>query len=107
MEWKDKLRVMNGISKGFRQSKLHMDCKEKAVHPTLKGVQGGKRYICAKCKKVYIAYSVQVDHIEPVIPFNWAKRDIPIEHFIKRVYCDPSNLQVLCKPCHLDKTNRS
>ena len=61
-------------------------------------------YSCAECKHHFIAAEVQVDHINPVVDpkkgfVNW-------DDFINRMFCEQSNLQVLCKPCHKIKTDQ-
>jgi 5-methylcytosine-specific restriction endonuclease McrA len=45
-----------------------------------------------------------VDHIKPVVdPIKgFQSWDI----FIDRLFCEASNLQAICKPCHLLKTNK-
>jgi|SRR5271165_5004903 len=62
-------------------------------------------YVCESCKGEFSSKDVQVDHHEPVVeldndpskPMNWTK-------YIKRLYCDASNLKILCRPCHKSKT---
>ena len=59
-------------------------------------------YTCNLCKHEFPTKDVQVDHIEPVVDpkigfVSW-------DSFISRLFCDKENLQVLCKPCHLNKT---
>lgn len=58
-------------------------------------------YLCVSCEKKFPQTGVQVDHIDPVVSttgfLDW-------DTFITRLYCPIENLQVLCKPCHLDKT---
>ena len=81
-------------------------------YETLKDAQTGKKenaktkriamhYKCNSCEKDFPAKEVQVDHIEPVVDskgFNsW-------DVFIERLFCEKENLQVLCKECHLIKT---
>lgn len=51
-------------------------------------------YTCAMCGKKFKSTEVAVDHIIPVIPIDetfttWDK-------FVERLFCDKSNLQVLC-----------
>ena len=55
-------------------------------------------YKCNRCRKNFKTEDVQVDHIDEIGKFtgNW---DI----YIKRMFCDITNLQVLCKPCHKKK----
>lgn len=47
--------------------------------------------------------NVLVDHINPIVPTtgfdSW-------DNVISRLFCSESNLQVLCKKCHDDKTNK-
>lgn len=78
------------------------------IHSTKKAawVERGK-YLCADCKEVVPLTvdkkkNVFVDHIEPIIS--------PEEGFttwddvINKMFCEPDNLQVLCKECHDKKT---
>lgn len=81
-------------------------CLENAVHPTIKGPRGGKQFVCAKCSKVDGAKEFQIDHIEPVIPLNKTQSEMSWDEIIERMFCDLSNLQVLCLDCHHEKTVR-
>ena len=56
---------------------------------------------CAGCGELHNRDNVNVDHIREVGAFLgcWNR-------FILRLYCDKSNLQVLCKPCHDEKTEK-
>ena len=60
-----------------------------------------QHYQCALCKEEFTQKDVQVDHKKPVVPktgfTTW-------DTYIKRLFCDVKNLQVLCKPCHKIKT---
>ena len=61
-----------------------------------------QHFECAKCKKAFVSKDVQVDHKKPVVDpkkgfENW-------ETYIDRLFCEVTNLQVLCKPCHKVKT---
>ena len=56
-------------------------------------------YPCAHCDNYFKATEVQVDHIVPA----GSLKDDPAS-FIQGLYCEPDNLQVLCKPCHKLKT---
>jgi 5-methylcytosine-specific restriction endonuclease McrA len=61
-----------------------------------------QHYLCACCTRDFAATMVQVDHILPVVcPVKGFQTwDV----FIQRLYCGTSNLQVLCKPCHSEKS---
>lgn len=60
-------------------------------------------YQCNKCKKWYKGTEISVDHIIPAGALN-SFEDIP--QFVKVLFCDSTNLQVLCKTCHGKKTNK-
>lgn len=75
-----------------------------ALNPNLKGVKGGRMYFCNHCKMSFPAKDIQIDHIEPVVPIN---QDITSwDTYIDRLFCDISNLQALCKPCHKIKSEK-
>ncbi len=59
-------------------------------------------YKCATCEKLYVAKDVQVDHIEPVV--SPSEGFVSWDVYIQRLYCDETNLQVLCTSCHKKKT---
>ncbi len=59
-------------------------------------------YRCAGCKKLFRQQEVEVDHIKPVgsDKKGW-------DSLIENMFCDKSNLQVLCKHnCHKKKTKK-
>lgn len=62
-----------------------------------------EHYRCRGCSKDFPASQVQVDHISPAVSpeegfTTW-------DSFINNLYCDVSNLQVLCIPCHSKKSS--
>ena len=59
-------------------------------------------YVCAQCKKEYPGKEVNVDHINPVVCPKQGFVDWDV--FIKRLFCEKDNLQVLCSGCHDKKT---
>jgi len=80
---------------------------------------GGKarrvRFKCAKCGRTFLnkigSREIALDHIEPVISVTdgWVNWDT----YIERLFCDASNLQILCnykdlrdgvKSCHARKS---
>ena len=62
-----------------------------------------QHYTCNGCGGEFTAKDVQVDHIEPVVDPNTGF--ISWDVFIERLFCERSNLQVLCKTCHLLESN--
>lgn len=63
-------------------------------------------YPCFQCHKEFNSNSVQVDHVEPVVPLNIPVRHMCFNVLIDRLYCDESNLQILCKEHHKDKSQQ-
>ena len=64
----------------------------------------GKHYLCNYCNEDFPAKEVQVDHINPVVDpitgfTTW-------DDYIKRLFCDKANLQVLCTTCHKEKSKK-
>lgn len=73
---------------------------EKKINP--KTGRLAQHFRCAACLEEFPQKAVQVDHIKPVVDprrgfTNW-------DTFIKRLFCDRKNLQVLCETCHKTKT---
>ena len=84
--------------------------KWKALKAAMVGKKVNKRsgrlaehYLCASCGGFFVARDVQVDHIDPVVSPEEGFQDWWT--YMNRLYCEAENLQVLCKPCHKDKTN--
>ncbi len=59
-------------------------------------------YQCAECKGWFKRTDVHIDHITPC---GSLKGFDDLEGFITRMTTeDPDHFQILCKPCHLDKS---
>ena len=63
-----------------------------------------QHYKCKKCKNEFTSKDVEVDHIKPVI--DPKKGFVSWDDYIARLFCDETNLQVLCKTCHKIKTDK-
>lgn len=80
--------------------------KQRARHPVkLPNEKGRLVYhaTCAECGQLHPETLTDVDHripvVDPKVGFTtW-------DEFIDRLFCEVDNWQVLCKPCHLEKTN--
>lgn len=80
--------------------------KLKARNPyKLKNKNGRYVYhsLCAKCNKLIPETESTVDHINPVVDPNVGFVDW--DTYIKRMFCEVDGFQVLCKPCHKNKTD--
>ena len=60
-------------------------------------------YLCHSCNDWFMGKDVQVDHAIPVV--DPIKGFDSWDVFVDRLFCDPSNLNVLCKSCHKKKTD--
>jgi hypothetical protein len=68
----------------------------------LKANRGRGLYECAECHKIFKKKQIQLDHRIPVIdPVEGYKN---LDTYVDRLYCDESNLQVLCTKDHSEKT---
>ncbi len=83
--------------------------KYKALKEAFVGRQVNKKtnklamhYRCAACDNEFVSNDVQVDHISPAV--DPAKGFVSWDVYVDRLFCETSNLQVMCKPCHAEKT---
>ena len=85
--WPPKYEVLNAAKRG---KQVNTQTGRTAEH-----------YECNLCHHCFPAKLVVVDHIDPVVPLSgftsW-------DDVIRRMFCDASGLQVLCKTCHSLKT---
>lgn len=61
-------------------------------------------YKCAICGGMFNSNKIQVDHIQPVIPTSIPSRHMDFNMIIDRLFCDRTNLQILCKKDHKEKS---
>jgi 5-methylcytosine-specific restriction endonuclease McrA len=86
--------VINHLRREFHKSPEYKRALLQALRPY------GK-YECAKCTRWFPRDEIEVDHIEPVIPVTgWAGFDVSIP----RLWCSYQALQILCDPCHKEKS---
>lgn len=109
-EWTEgrvKSFITSVIRSGFRKwpSKYEALAAAKVGKMVNKGTgRIAEHYKCAACLSCFPAKDVQVDHVEAVVcPKNGF---IDWDVYIKRMYVSADKLQVLCKTCHLVKSNK-
>lgn len=61
-----------------------------------------QHFECGICKKEFTQKDMEVDHIKPVV--DPKKGFETWDKFIDKLFCEASNLQAICKPCHKIKT---
>ena len=93
--------IRSALRSAFNRYPPKYQAKKAACRPK----KGHKRfeYQCADCKKWFPNNAVQVDHINPA---GSLKTFEELPGFCERLFCEPEDLQVLCKPCHQVKTNK-
>lgn len=79
---------------------LKLAYTETKVNP--KSGRMARHFRCNNCKEEFTQSNINVDHIEaavdPKVGFvDW-------NTFISRLFCSVTNLQVLCIPCHKEKS---
>ena len=97
--------IKGALRKGTRFWKPKLIALEAAYVGVEKNKSTGrmaKHYECARCHEHFPTKEVQVDHLDPVV--NPETGFTSWDETIERMYCNSSNLQVLCKGCHKEKT---
>jgi len=109
---KSRRYVKEGIRKAFRFSYLYDRALDSARVEMPRYKKDGNLskipdvfYRCAKCDALWKKKNreVQIDHIIPVVPIQSSELEMTISEYCYRVFNNP--LQVMCKYCHLEKTN--
>lgn len=63
------------------------------------------KYKCAMCGNIFMKKDVCLDHINPVVPVEWAREeDFDWGVYLDRMYCEPTGFQTICSSCHDAKT---
>jgi 5-methylcytosine-specific restriction endonuclease McrA len=108
-EW-TKARVdafaVSSLRAGFRRfpTKWEVNAEGKmGKHVNKYSGRMAEHYLCASCGGLFIARDVQVDHIDPVV--DPVVGFVNLDTFSDRLHCPKDNMQLLCKPCHKEKTN--
>lgn len=104
-KWNYHSGILSCMRRTFTRSPIVREALQAAQHPTEKGPKGGRRIICSMCGGSFGASSIEVDHIEPVIPFDRKAQEMDWNEIAERLFCDVSGLRCLCKDCHEKVTN--
>jgi len=107
---KDLTAIRTGLRQAFIRSKYRAEfLKTKRIEIPKYKKNGERakrphiRYLCEPCDMLFKSDEINVDHIKKVGSFVDIM-DITI--FFFRIWCDFSNLQILCKDCHTIKTKK-
>jgi len=97
--------IISMLRKGSTRWGPRNEAKKLARHPIkLPNDKGRLVYhsICAMCDNVVPETTASVDHIDPVVDPSIGFRGF--DEYIERMYCELEHFQVLCSPCHDNKT---
>ena len=97
--------VASTLRSGSRRWPPKFTCLNEAKTEKKINVKTGRlaqHYRCASCQQEFTNKDVQVDHIEPVV--DPTKGFESWDKFVHGLFCEQDNLQVLCKPCHKEKS---
>ena len=59
---------------------------------------------CGNCNTLIPKSYMEVDHIDPVVPYNTSLEEMSWDELVNRLWCEESNLQAICEECHDKKT---
>lgn len=103
-------QIKAGIRKGFKYTVAGRFLQKARVELPRKTKTGKISvvphvfYRCAKCLELWKEKEVQVDHIDPVVPVDKPESEMTIGEYAYRVF--KNECQVLCKPCHKEKSKK-
>lgn len=108
--------ILSGMRKAFVRSPKYRQALNEARVEIPKILKGGNlsnvpsiRFKCKCCKELIQMtknrkMQINVDHIEPVIPIGMSESQMTIQEYWERLDCFLTNLQILCIPCHKEKS---
>jgi len=109
-KWNETAVIRGALRRAFSRSPVVREVMMVVRREVPKFNKGGERskkdavqYLCAGCGNYVSSTKVAVDHIIPVISVEDGLLDW--NTFKERLFCDKSNLQVLCRGCHDVKTS--
>lgn len=103
----DKRLIKSALRRAFTRSDLHksiIDSTRTTNYFDNNRPRVKKWSICPFCEHFTPTYKVEIDHINPVIPYNETIDDVSALQLLLRIFTHKSNLQALCEDCHLGKT---
>ncbi len=103
--------VMSGMRRmtarwGPKYSVLNKAFVENQINPKTKRTR--KMFRCAITGKLFPAAEMQIDHIDPVVPYKFGRKTKWLGYnwneLLPRVFCSEENLQAVSKAAHKIKT---
>lgn len=106
---KERNLIKGSLRRVFSRSELRREVLAKAIIPNIHDPERPrvtKWAMCEICRQIEAAYKMQVDHIQPLIPLDKSLEDMSWDEVMDRLWCEPSNLSVVCLPCHKQKSKQ-
>lgn len=107
--WNQEAAIRGALRRTFSRSPVIREVLFKVRREVPKYNQDGARskkdavqYRCNVCGNYVGSTKVSVDHINPVVSVS--EGFVDFNTFIERLFCDATNLQVICDDCHNTKT---
>lgn len=103
---KERNLIKGALRRVFSRSELRLKALEKSrvTHHDPQRDRVKKWSVCALCLLKVPTYTVQIDHIDPLLEIGKTIEDYNWDELVERLWCDPSNLQAVCTPCHKAKS---
>ena len=94
--------IRSALRRAWTKYPVRYQVMDKAKQP-YKGKDKRTKWVyqCNSCRGTFKSTEVNVDHITPAGTLR-DYSDLP--QFVKNLFCEADNLQVLCKKCHDTKT---
>lgn len=107
--WNQEAAIRGALRRTFSRSPIIREVLFKVRREVPKYNKDGSRskkdavqYRCNACSNYVGSTKVSVDHISPVVSVD--EGFVDFNTFISRLFCDSTNLQVVCDDCHNTKT---
>lgn len=107
--WNQEAAIRGALRRTFSRSPVIREVLFRVRREVPKYNQDGGRakkdavqYRCNVCTSYVGSTKVSVDHINPVVSVS--EGFVDFNTFIQRLFCDATNLQVICDTCHNAKT---
>lgn len=103
---KERGLLKGAIRRVFSRSDLRREAWNRVIieHSDEKRPRVKRWGYCQSCGEVVPAYTLKIDHIDPVIPTGQSFEEIGLDKTVDRMWCTVDNLQALCDTCHDSKT---
>jgi len=104
-EGRKKGYITSTLRKGFTRWPAKYEALKQAMVGRKLNKKTGRmaaHYTCAMCHKHFVSTEIQIDHVAPVVDVK--KGFVSWDVYIERLFCEASNLQVVCIPCHKKKS---